>query len=167
LQWGKIKTNKQKVIATILIVILIAFIPLGAAAPVGTSEAATVKAAKNWIGVKTLYKGNSRSGIDCSHLVYQVYKQVGAKSIAFQTVPNMKNNKYYVTTTSPKPGDVIFWKKNAIKNGKRYSLVNHVGIYIGSGQFIHTSDETGKVAIDSVSGMYKNGTPYYARWSHT
>jgi cell wall-associated NlpC family hydrolase len=62
---------------------------------------------------------------------------------------------------------VIFWKKNAIKNGKRYSLVNHVGIYIGNGQFIHTSDETGKVTTDSVSGMYKNGTPYYARWSHT
>ena len=130
------KINRQKAIASCLVVILIVFIPLGAAAPIGTSESATIKAAKSWIGVKTLYKGNSRSGIDCSHLVFQVYKQVGAKSIAFQTVPNMKKNQYYATTISPKPGDVIFWKKNATKNGKKYSLVNHVGIYIGNGQFI-------------------------------
>jgi cell wall-associated NlpC family hydrolase len=161
------ETNKQKAIAGLLIVILIAFIPLVAAAPVGTSESATVKAANGWIGVKALYKGNSRSGIDCSHLVYQVYKQVGAKSIVFQTVANMKKNKYYVTTTSPRPGDVIFWKKNATKKGKTYSLANHVGIYIGDGKFVHESDETNRVATDSVTGMYKDGLPYYARWSHT
>jgi cell wall-associated NlpC family hydrolase len=161
------KINRQKAMASCLVVILIAFIPLGAAAPVGTSESATVKASNSWIGVKALYGGNSRSGIDCSHLVYQVYKQVGAKSIVFQTVAKMKKNKYYVTTTSPRPGDVIFWKKNATKNGKTYSLANHVGIYIGNGKFVHESDETKKVATDSISGMYKNGMPYYARWSHT
>ncbi len=160
------KTNKQKVMAALLVALLIAFIPLGAAAPVGTSEAATVKAAQNWIGVKAEYKGNDRSGIDCSHLVYQVYKQVGAKSIVFQTVANMKKNKYYVTTTSPRPGDVIFWKKNGNKNGKTYSLANHVGIYIGNGKFVHESDEVKKVATDSVSGMYKDAGPYYARWSY-
>jgi cell wall-associated NlpC family hydrolase len=160
------KTKKQKVLAVLLVAILIAFMPLGAAAPAGTSEAATVKAAQSWIGVKAEYKGNDRAGIDCSHLVYQVYKQVGAKSIVFQTVANMKKNKYYVTTTSPRPGDVIFWKKNGIKNGKTYSLANHVGIYIGNGKFVHESDEVKKVATDSVNGMYKDAGPYYATWSH-
>jgi cell wall-associated NlpC family hydrolase len=160
------KTKRQKVLAVLLAAILIATIPLGAAAPAGTSEAATVKTAKNWIGVKAEYKGNDRSHIDCSHLVYQVYKQVGAKSIVFLTVPNMKKNKYYVTTKFPKPGDVIFWKKNGTKNSKSYSLVNHVGIYIGNGQFIHASDETKNVTVASVSGMYKDAGPYYAIWSH-
>jgi hypothetical protein len=43
------KINKQKSIAILFIAILIALIPLGAAAPYGTSESATVKAAQSWL----------------------------------------------------------------------------------------------------------------------
>jgi cell wall-associated NlpC family hydrolase len=161
------KINKQKAIVALLVAILIAFIPLGAAAPVGTFDSATVDTAKTWIGVKYVQGGNNTTGIDCSHLVYQVYKQVGAKSIVFQTVPNMKKNTYYVTTTSPNPGDVIFWEKDVTQNDKTYWLANHVGIYIGNEQFIGTSFDTRKVTIENISGVYKDGIPYYARWSHT
>ncbi|WP_292380924.1 PGF-pre-PGF domain-containing protein [Methanosarcina sp. UBA289] len=157
--------NKQKLIAILLVAILIAFIPLVSAAPVGTSESKVVEAAKSWIGVKSVHGGNSRSGIDCSHLVSQVYKQAGAKDIVFQTVPNMKKNPYYVTTTSPTPGDLIFWKKDVVKNDRTYWLLSHVGIYIGNGQFIDTTFDTKKVAIQSISGVYQEGMPYYARWS--
>ena len=66
--WGEMKINKQKAIAAFLVVILIAFIPLGAAAPIGASESATVKTAKSWIGVEVVHGGNDRSSIDCSHL---------------------------------------------------------------------------------------------------
>ncbi len=159
------KIKKHQLIAILLVAILIAFIPLVSAAPAGTSESTVVAAAKGWIGVKSVHGGNSRSGIDCSHLVYQVYKQAGAKDIVFQTVPNMKKNAYYVTTASPKPGDVIFWKKDITKNNRNYWLTSHVGIYIGSGQFIDTSFETKTVNTESVSGVYQEGMPYYARWN--
>lgn len=158
------KKNKQKIIS-FLAIILIGLVPLGVAAPFGTSEFATVETAKSWVGVKEVPHGNDRSGIDCSHLVYQVYKEVGAKNTAFQTVPNMKKNKYYVNMTSPKPGDVIFWKKNVDKDGKKYWLAYHVGIYIGNDQFIHASDETQNVTIDNITGIYNDGMPYYARWN--
>ncbi|HWQ48657.1 MAG TPA: PGF-pre-PGF domain-containing protein [Methanosarcina sp.] len=158
------KINKHALIAILLVAIIIAFIPLVSAAPAGTSESTVVAAAKDWLEVDSVHGGNSRSGIDCSHLVYQVYKQAGAKDIVFQTVPNMKKNAYYVTTDSPTPGDVIFWKKDINKNNRNYWLVSHVGIYIGNGQFIDTSFETKKVAIESVSGVYQEGLPYYARW---
>ena len=85
-------TKKQKAIVLFIVIILIACIPLGLAAPVGISESAVVEAAKSWIGVDSVHGGNDTSGIDCSHLIYQVYKQVGAKSIVFQTVPDMKKN---------------------------------------------------------------------------
>ena len=153
-------------LVSFIILILIASIPLGAAAPVGTSESVVVKAAKKWIGVESVHGGNDRSGIDCSHLVYQVYKKVGAKRITFQTVADMKRNTDYVNISSPTPGDVIFWEKNIIKSGKKYWLSDHVGIYIGNGQFIHASDETKKITIDNISGIYQDGKPYFARWSH-
>jgi PGF-pre-PGF domain-containing protein len=39
-----------------------------------------------------------------------------------------------------------------------------VGIYIGNEQFIDTSYDTKLVAIESISGVYKDGMPYYVRW---
>jgi cell wall-associated NlpC family hydrolase len=78
----------------------------------------------------------------------------------------MKRNTGYVSINSPTPGDVIFWEKNVIKNDKKYWLSDHVGICIGNGQFIHASDETKKVTIDNISGLYQDGKPYFARWSH-
>jgi cell wall-associated NlpC family hydrolase len=157
--------QKALTISLIFIILLATLASSVAAAPLGTSETATVNAAKTWIGVKVIHEGNSRSGIDCSHLVYQVYKKVGAKGIVFETVANMKKDKYYVTTKSPRPGDVIFWKKVVIKNGTKYWLDGHVGIYIGNGRFIHASNEMRKVTTDSITGIYKDGMPYYARWS--
>jgi cell wall-associated NlpC family hydrolase len=159
--------NKQKAIVSLIVIILITCIPLGVAAPIGTSESAVVEAAKSWIGVDSVHGGNDTSGIDCSHLVCQVYKQVGAKSIVFQIVPDMKKNTDYVSLSSPTPGDVIFWEKDVTKNDKKYWLSVHVGIYIGNGQFIHTSYDTKKVAINNITGPYQDGAPYFARLSHT
>lgn len=134
--------------------------------PVETIESAIVEVAKNWIGVSNVHGGNNTSAIDCSHLVYQVYRQVGVKGIIFQTVPNMKSNTYYVNTTSPKPGDVVFWEKDVAQNNRTYWLATHVGIYTGNEQFIHTSYDTGKVSEDNITGIYKEGVPYFARWSN-
>ena len=106
------KTNNQKAIVSLIVVILIAFVPLGVAAPVGISESAVVEAAKGWIRVESVHGGNDRSGIDCSHLVCQVYKQVGAKSIVLQTVPNMKKNAFYVNTSSSDS-----WRRNLLEKG--------------------------------------------------
>lgn len=100
--------NKQKVLVSFIVFTLITSITLGAAAPVGILESVVVKASKKWIGVESVHCGNDRSGIDCSHLVYQVYKKVGAKSIVFQTVADMKRNTDYVNISSQTPGDVIF-----------------------------------------------------------
>ncbi|MGB9928593.1 MAG: C40 family peptidase [Methanosarcina sp.] len=158
---------KQKVITISLILILLLSISASsvAAAPEGTKEADVVKHAKSWIGVKNVHGGNSRSGIDCSHLVYQVYLKAGAKGISFMKVPAMKKNKYYAVIKSPRPGDLIFWKKDITYNGRKYYLTSHVGILIGGGKFVHTSSDKGKVVIDSIStAPYKSGQYYYVRW---
>ncbi len=139
------KTNNQKAIFSLILVIIIVSIPLVTAAPVGISASVVVEAAKSWIRVESVHGGNDRSGIDCSHLVYQIYKRVGAKSIVLQTVPNMKKNAFYVNTSSQIPGDVIFWKKDITKNDKKYWLTTHVGIYIRNWQFIHASYDTKKL----------------------
>ena len=71
-----------------------------------------METAKSSIGVESIHGGNNRSCIDCSHLVYQIYKQVGAKSIVLQTVPNMKKNVYYVKLKFP-----YSWRRNFLGKG--------------------------------------------------
>ncbi|WP_054865085.1 C40 family peptidase [Methanosarcina barkeri] len=56
-------------------------------------------------------------------------------------------------------------KKDITKNNRNYWLTSHVGIYIGGGQFIDTSFDTKTVTTESVSGVYKEGLPYYAKWN--
>lgn len=161
----KIK-QKALIISLILIILLAISASSVAAAPIGTKESDVVKYAKSWIGVPNVHGGNSRAGIDCSHLVYQVYSKAGAKRIYFMKVPEIKKNKYYVIIKSPRSGDLILWKKDVTKNGKKYYLAAHVGIFIGNGQFVHTSSDKRKVVIDSISqSPYKDGQPYYVRWS--
>jgi hypothetical protein len=46
------------------------------------------------------------------------------------------------------PGDLVFFKTN------RGTRINHVGIYIGSGKFIHSSSSAGHVKIDYLSQGY-------------
>ncbi|GIV02781.1 MAG: hypothetical protein KatS3mg015_1611 [Fimbriimonadales bacterium] len=46
------------------------------------------------------------------------------------------------------PGDLVFFRTG------RSTRINHAGIYIGNGQFIHASSGGGQVRIDSLSDGY-------------
>jgi cell wall-associated NlpC family hydrolase len=153
-------------ISLIIIILLAISASSVAAAPVGTKESDVVKYAKSWVGVRNVHGGNSRTGIDCSHLVYQAYLKAGAKGIYFLKIPDIKKNKYYTRIAYPRSGDLVLWKKDVTKNGRKYYLSAHAGIWIGNGQFVHTSSDKGKVTIDRLAkSPYKDGQPYYVRWS--
>lgn len=85
--------KKMTTVSLVLIVLFATMAFQATAAPVGTKESDVVKYAKIWVGVPNLQGENSRVGIDCSHLVYQVYSKAGAKGIYFMKVPAIKKNK--------------------------------------------------------------------------
>ncbi len=100
--------------------------------------------AKKWIGTKYVWGGNSLTkGIDCSGFVQQVYKHFG------YTTPRVSRDmakKYKkISISELKPGDLIFYGR--VKD----NYINHVGIYIGNGQVIHSS--TNYDGVD-ISNMY-------------
>lgn len=99
--------------------------------------------AKKWIGTKYVWGGNSLTkGIDCSGFVQQVYKHFG------YTTPRVSRDmakKYKsISISELKPGDLIFYGKVST------NYINHVGIYIGNGQVIHSSTNYKGVAISSM-----------------
>lgn len=103
--------------------------------------------ALSYVGHKYVYGGSSPSGFDCSGLVYYVYNSYvnelprGAK----------KQSKIgvYVEKENLQKGDLVFFGNYG--NG----VVEHVGIYIGNGNFVHAANSKRGVVVDTlVSGYY-------------
>lgn len=95
-------------------------------------------------GTPYVWGGSSASGFDCSGFIYYVYKQAGYSNIVRTSAAGYEARSYYVS--SPKAGDLVFFK-NTYKQG-----ISHLGIYIGSGQFIHAGGDY--VQVSSVNDSY-------------
>ena len=90
-----------------------------------------------YIGVRYSYGGTSASGFDCSGFVRHVFKELGITSLD-RTSAGMYGQGTAVDKSELQPGDLVFFNTS----GKR---VSHVGIFIGSGKFIHASTSKGVI----------------------
>ena len=74
-----------------------------------------IAAAKTWLGVKYLYGGDSREGIDCSHFVHRAYVEAGFDYdyLSTSALPQSPN---FDPVGIPQAGDLILFQ-------------GHVGIY--------------------------------------
>lgn len=110
-----------------------------------------VSLAKQFLGVKYVWGGSSPSGFDCSGFVYYVF---GKFNISLdRSSASMASNGIAVDKADLKPGDLVFFDTNGGLN-----QINHVGIYIGDGEFIQSSSSSSakKVVISTLSsGFYK------------
>jgi cell wall-associated NlpC family hydrolase len=100
-------------------------------------------------------------GFDCSGFVWRVYKlqaYAGATGLA----ATLKGRTTFamsgevgpakrIPLAKLKPADVLFWGSNGARS--KPSQVDHMGIYLGSGWFIHSSRYG--VALAQLSGWYK------------
>lgn len=119
----------------------------------GASEKDTrtklVEYAKKFLGVKYVYGGSSAKGFDCSGFTSFVFKQFGI-SIE-RTAASQGSNGAKIDRSDLRAGDLVFFDTNGGKNA-----INHVGIYIGGGKFIHASSGSAySVTISELSeGFY-------------
>ena len=124
-----------------------------AASSVGEEIAAY---AQNFLGTPYVYGGSSTSGFDCSGFTKYVYGQFGYT--LNRTATDQLSNGVSVRKDELQPGDLVFFKYRTSKP------VSHVGIYIGSGQFVHASTNSYAVQIDDLSsGHYANVYVYGRR----
>ncbi len=88
----------------------------------------------------------SRFIFDCSSFTEYVFEKHGV-SLKWGT-RYQKSAGSYVSKSSLQRGDLVFFDTN--DNGS----INHVGIYMGGGQFIHNKPSADGVAIDSLNSGY-------------
>ena len=110
--------------------------------PAGHPQAAQI--ALQYLGVPYLWGGATPSGFDCSGLVTYVYAQLGVGLPHFAAaqwgfgVP--------VAVSQLQAGDLVF-----------FDQLDHVGIYLGDGEFIDAPHTGSFVRIDTLS------EPWYAK----
>lgn len=98
----------------------------------------------DWKDVPYRWGGLSRKGLDCSGLVYLIYRNQFGVELPRTTVGQVKRGRH-VNRSSLRAGDLLFFK-----TGKN---LNHVGIYVENNQFLHVSTKKG-VKISSLENSY-------------
>ena len=114
--------------------------------PSSSKDTSSVTAyAKSFLGTKYVYGGSSpSSGFDCSGFVCYVFNKFGVS--LSRSSSGMASNGVFVEKSNLQPGDIILF------SGSRGGGIGHVGIYIGNGQFIHSSSgKSMQVKISSLS----------------
>lgn len=103
--------------------------------------------AMSWVGVGYSYGGSSRSGTDCSGFTMAVFSEFG------YTLTHGASDQYSasrsVTSAQRDVGDLVFFNWG---NG-----IEHVGIYLGGGTFVHASTSSGVIISSLFESYYANG----------
>lgn len=103
--------------------------------------------AKSLIGTKYVYGGQSTQGFDCSGFTMYVFAKFGI-SLPHQADMQIKIGEEVPDKSNLIPGDLVFFKtEGSVK-------VNHVGICLGDGRFVHASSGYGAVRISPLDNGY-------------
>jgi len=115
-----------------------------------TVEESIAKLAKSKIGIPYKIAGQTPKGFDCSGFVYYIFKE---NNISIPRTSKMQSKAGETLSLSEiKKGDILSF--DTTKRGH----INHSGIYLGDGTFIHSSSGKSRgVTISNLkSGFYKD-----------
>lgn len=96
-----------------------------------------------WEGVEYKLGGDSKNGIDCSGFIQKAFKEKFDITIPRTTQMQSQLGRE-IDKSELKSGDLVFFKTGD---------VNHVGVYLEDGMFIHASTKNG-VTISELDNSY-------------
>ena len=133
------------------------------------------RAAESFLGTPYRFGGTSKSGIDCSGLVYMAFLQ-GTGFKVPRTVDTLARWVLLIPFSDLAPGDLVFFTLNAAsgsdtqsafkqipipQNAAYLSKADHVGIYLGDGLFIHSASSGSKTGVIQSSIREENWSRRY------
>lgn len=111
-----------------------------------------IATAKEYVGIPYLWGGMSTKGFDCSGFVRSVFLMNGVV-LPRNASQQVKLGVEVSDFTKLKPGDLLFFgqKGNLVKKEK----ITHVALYLGEGEFIHSSH------VVRINSLNKEADNYY------
>jgi len=108
--------------------------------------AIAARTAERFVGIPYRWGGeNVVDGMDCSGFVRAVYNLCGL------SIPRTSRDQFKagesVTKESLQDGDLVFF-------GSSEDSINHVGIYVGNGRFVHAPRRGEEIRVTSVDESY-------------
>jgi len=97
------------------------------------TAAEIIEFAMGYLGTTYRYAGASPSGFDCSGFIYYVFGSFGY-SLHRTAADQYSYDGEYVAKEDLQPGDLLYFDYGGV--------VGHVGMYIGDGEFIHSSSSS-------------------------
>ena len=131
----------------------------------GSTDSATVNKvialAKAQSGKPYIYGTTGPNSFDCSGFTYYVFKNAAGVTLKRTSESQGYDSSYTKISaiSDLKVGDLVFFNTNS----DDADLCDHVGIYLGSGSFIHASSAGGKVITSSLNSGYYNRTYSWGR----
>ena len=121
--------------------------PANPQAPLSTQRQDVVMQAMALLDRNYVYNGKKlHTGFDCSGFVSFVYKESAGVELR-GSAADIASKTRSVPANTATPGDLVFFNTLGSPN-------SHVGIYIGSGKFIHAANERTGVRIDQITADY-------------
>ncbi len=111
--------------------------------------------ASKYIGVRYKYGGTTSKGLDCSGFVWRVYQDMGYDFTRTSSKVYYKGGSK-ISENRARKGDLVFFKKGA--------KINHVGIYLGEGKFIHSSSSRGVIKSELANSYWKPRVAGFRRY---
>ena len=108
---------------------------------------AIISTAKSFLGTPHSSGGLSKSGIDCSGLVYTAFNTHCSKDLPRVAQEMARCGTIISNLNDLRKGDLVFF--TGTYNTSKF--ITHVGIFLGNNNFIHTSSSKG-VSINSIKG---------------
>ncbi len=108
---------------------------------------------EDWRRVPHRMGGTSKSGIDCSGLVYTTYRTRLGVDVPRSTASQSKLGRV-ISREQLRAGDLVFFKTGV--------FTRHVGMYLDNGEFLHVSSSNG-VTISNLDERYWARTYWKAR----
>jgi cell wall-associated NlpC family hydrolase len=108
--------------------------------------AIAARTAERFVGIPYRWGGeNVVDGMDCSGFVRAVYNLCGL------SIPRTSRDQFkageYVAKEALQDGDLVFF-------GSSEDAINHVGIYVGNGRFVHAPRRGEEIRVTSVDESY-------------